>query len=253
MSAESRKEVTLENTTNEFRAHAVKPLECYSRGWRLIKDQYWLFLLIYLVTLIIGSSLSAGILLGPMMCGLYFCLFRKAEGTKVSFDMLFKGFPYFVESLLATLMMIVPILVLMVPVMIVFFGAYISMAMHAAGSETLPGSLIARMIGVEILAMVVLMLVSFLVGLFFIFIYPLIVERGLRAWPAVKMSFRGAWHNLGGLILLLLLNMVLAFAGVLACYVGAFFVGPIIMAAFFIAYRQIFGENPASAEGPADG
>jgi len=250
MSAGFRKEVSLENSTNAFRSHAVKPLECYSRGWRLIKDQYWLFLLIYLVGILLGSAVPLGVLLGPMMCGIYFCLFRKAEGTKVSFDMLFKGFSYFVESLLATLMMIVPMLLIMVPVMIVFFVVFASTAIHSAGAGAARGSVIASMIGVEFLAMFVLMLVSFLVGLFFTFAYPLIVDRGLRAWPAVKTSFRGAWHNIGGLILLFLLNMVFGFAGLLACYVGAFFVGPIMMAALFTAYRQVFPESPAGAEGP---
>jgi uncharacterized membrane protein len=43
--------------------------------------------------------------------------------------------------------------------------------------------------------------------------------------------------------------MILGFAGVLACYVGAFFVGPIMMAALFTAYRQVFPESPTSAEG----
>ncbi len=238
----------MENSTHDFRTHAVKPLECYSRGWRLIKDQYWLFLLIYLVTLIIGSLVPLGILLGPMMCGFYFCLFRKAEGTKVTFDMLFKGFSYFVESLLATLMMIVPMLLIMVPVIIVFFIVFVSTSLHSAGAGAARGSVIASMIGVEFLAMFVLMLVSFLVGLFFIFAYPLIVDRGLRAWPAVKLSFRAARHNLGGLILLFLLNFVLVSAGTLACYVGAFFVGTIMMAALFTAYQQVFGGSTAGVE-----
>jgi hypothetical protein len=239
----------LENETVPFRTHAVKPLECYSRGWLLIKDQYWLFLLINLVGMFIGSAVPLGILMGPMMCGIYFCLFTKADGKAVSFDLLFKGFSYFVESLLATLMMIVPMLILVIPLFIAFI-VYLSLAAHAVASRNSPGPLFASMIGGEFLMVAVLILFSSIIGLFFVFAYPLIVDRGLKAWPAVKMSFRGAWHNLGGMIVLILLNLLLGFAGMLFCYVGVFFVGPVLIAALFSAYRQVFGESKG-LEAPA--
>src|SRR5947209_9073420 len=95
-----------------FRSRAVRPVDCLTAGWRLIQDQYWLFLGITLVGLIIGSLAPLGILQGPCMCGIFYCLARRDRGRRVSFDMLFKGFDYFVDSLVATLFMIVPIMLL---------------------------------------------------------------------------------------------------------------------------------------------
>ncbi len=49
---------------------AVKPLECLRGGWNLIKDQYWLFLGITAVGILIGSFGPMAILLaGPSPTG----------------------------------------------------------------------------------------------------------------------------------------------------------------------------------------
>ena len=100
----------------------------------LVKDQYWLFVGMCLVAMLIGSVVPFGILLGPMMCGLYLTFFTKRRGQKVEFELLFKGFDYFGQSLIATLIHVVPIVVIVVPAYILFYvGLFMSVAIPQEG------------------------------------------------------------------------------------------------------------------------
>jgi len=61
---------------NDFNRGVIKPVECLKEAWGLIKDQYWLFLGICAVGMLIGSAFAI-VLMGPMMCGIYLCLFQR--------------------------------------------------------------------------------------------------------------------------------------------------------------------------------
>jgi len=91
-----------------FNRRAVRPVECLREGWQLIKDDYWLFLGICIIGVLIAGLVPMGILAGPMMCGINICLLRRMGGRPVKFDMVFRGFDHFLPSLLVG---IVPIAV----------------------------------------------------------------------------------------------------------------------------------------------
>jgi hypothetical protein len=210
-------------------------------GWSLIKDQYWLFLGISAVGIMIGSLGPMGILLGPMMCGIYLCLFAHLRGERVSFELLFKGFDYFAQSVIATLIQVVPVMLLLLPVYIVFFVLFMS-KMNSQRGYRRPAPIDPfdpLFVGLFIAIMVVV-LIGTLIGALFVFTYPLIVDRRLSALDAVKTSIRAVMANLGGVLGLMALGLLLGFAGMLLCYVGAFLVMPIGLAAWAVAYRQVF-------------
>ena len=75
---------------NDFNRGVIKPVECLKEAWGLIKDQYWLFLGICAVGMLIGSAFAIA-LMGPMICGIYLCLFQRMRGEPVKFENLFKG------------------------------------------------------------------------------------------------------------------------------------------------------------------
>ena len=90
------------------------------------------------------------------------------------------------------------------------------------------------------------MIVSLVVHAIFVFAYPLIVDRKLSGWEAIKTSYRAAQKNLGGIVGLILLNIGLGIVGVLFCFVGVYLVLPVTYAAYAAAYRQVFPESPVS-------
>ena len=67
------------------------------------KTQYWLFVGMTFVAFFIGSAVPFGILMGPMMCGIYLTCFAQRRREPVEFGLLFKGFDFFGPSVIATL------------------------------------------------------------------------------------------------------------------------------------------------------
>lgn len=222
-----------------FRRAAVEPVECFKTGWNLIKDQYWLFLGLTLVALIIGGAVPLGILLGPMMCGLYLVFLKKRRGEPIEFGQLFKGFDYFGASVVATLLHMAPVVVIVVPAYILFYvGMFATIAVQ--GDNPNPGAMFG-FFGFAMLVWVVIILLIVVVSIGFTFVYPLIVDRGLGGVDAVKLSFRAAMANFWRLLGLALLNTLLSICGLLLCIVGAYLILPISYAAIATAYEQVFG------------
>jgi len=224
-----------------FHSGVIRPMECLRGGWALIKDDYWLFMGIAVLGVIIASVAPFGILAGPMLCGIYICLLRRHDGKRVKFEMLFKGFDHFVQSFIATLIMMVPILVVMVPCYIAFIAVMMAQ-MPPPGQKAPPpnADALGTILGAYALFILVMLAISIVVSILFFFTYPLIVDRKLTGVQAVGLSIRAARANLGGLIGLVLLLNLLGILGVMACYIGAFFLLPVHFAAVAFAYRKVF-------------
>ena len=222
----------------EFRSGVIQPVECIKDGYELIRDQYWLFVGMAAIGVLIGNAVPFGILMGPMMVGLYMALFRKRRGELVEFGILFKGFDTFGDSVVVTILHMIPIAVIIVPAYIIFYVGFI-LSMQGGG-EPDPSALMglfAFLFVFWVIAILVIMVISVL----FTFAYPLIAERRLSGMNAIKLSFRAARANFWRLLALNLLNGLMVVGGMFLCYVGIFFVLPITFAALAIAYERVFG------------
>lgn len=223
----------------QFKRNAVEPVECIKAGWNLIKSQYWLFVGMALVGMIIGSVVPLGILMGPMMCGIYLALFKTRRGEPIEFGMLFKGFDYFGDAVIATLLHMIPVLIIFVPSYLLFYVG-IFMMVPRNGGEPDPGALFG-FLGFMLIFWLVIMAVLTVISVVFTFAYPLIVDRRMSGLNAVKLSIRAAWANFWRLLGMLLLSGLLVFASVFLCYIGIFLAMPIYYAAIATAYEQVFG------------
>ena len=226
----------------EFKRNVVQPIECIKAVLDSIKSQYWLFLGIVLVGMLIGILVPLGILLGPMMCGIYLALFQTRRGQPIEFGTLFKGFDYFADSLVATLIHLVPVVLIIIPAYLVFIAFYVGSLIALSQGGGPPN--IAALLGVLGALMIfwfVVILILIVLSIVFMFAYPLIVDRRLSGLDAVKLSIRAALANFWRLLGLVLLTTLLNFVGALFCYVGAIFVMPIGVAAIAAAYEQVFG------------
>jgi uncharacterized membrane protein len=222
-----------------FRRNAVEPVECIKGGWEIVKNQYWLFVGMTLVGILVGSAVPLGILLGPMMCGLYLTFFKVRRGEPIEFGTLFKGFDYFGPSVIATILHIVPIIAIVLPAYFLFYiSIFVSMA--AQGDDPNPAAFFGVMAMFGLFWLVV-MIVVIIISIGFTFAYPLIVDRKLQGFDAVKLSFRAAMANFWRLLGMMLLTSLMSVAGVFACYIGMFFVFPIVYATIAKAYEQVFG------------
>ena len=223
-----------------FRRQAVEPVSCIKGGWELIRSQYWLFVGMTLVGVLIGGAVPI-VLMGPMMCGLNLAFLKTRRGEPIEFGTLFKGFDYFGQALIAALLHSIPIIVIVVPAYILFYVfMVVSMAAASSGGDPNPGAVfgVMAMFGLFWLVVVALIIV---ISIGFLFVYPLIVDRKLSAIDAIKLSFRAALANFWRLLGMMILTSLMSVVGVLACYVGVFLVMPIGYAAIAKAYEQVFG------------
>jgi uncharacterized membrane protein len=152
---------------------------------------------------------------------------------------MFKGFDYFGPSLIATLLHILPIMAIVIPAYILFYLGFI-VSIAAQGNEPNPAAMfgVFAMFG---LFWIVMFLVILIVSIGFTFAYPLIVDRKLQGFDAVKLSFRAAMANFWRLLGMAILTFLLGFGGILLCYVGVFLTFPISYGAIAAAYDQVFG------------
>ena len=231
----------------EFKTGVIRPVECMREGWELIKDQYWLFFAITLVGMIIAGIIPFGILLGAMFCGIYYCLFQKMNGQPMTFEGLFKGFDYFVPGLIATLVLIIPAVILSILAYIPLIMMQFAMM---KSKNPNPGEIYAYLVFFTV-EMIVLWLVLGGIHAFLFFAYPLIVEYKLSGMDAFKLSARAVWKNLGGVAGFIALEVVLIFIGYLLCFVGVYLTLPLMFAGALVAYRKVFPpRNPENFYAP---
>ena len=235
---------------SEFRTGVIKPVECIKEGWALIKDQYWLFFGISVVGMLVGSAFAI-VLMGPMMVGIFLCLLQKQQKQPVDFGMLFKGFDLFVPGLIVTVLKMIPMIILMVPYYIFVVATMIGTMPRERNPTPEDSQLfVFSFVGLELGFFACILIVSIIVEIFFMLAYPLIADRRMSGLDAVKLSFRAAKANFGGIVGLLLLNGLFGFVGFLCCFVGVYFYLPVAFASHAIAYRRIFAATPSPFPSP---
>ena len=223
-----------------FNSGAVKPFECFSSGWRLIRGQYFLFVGLCLIIVVAVSCIPfTGIIWGAWMAGIYVGLLGKMRGEPASFNAISKGFGYFSPAWLVGLLSGLPFALISIGTRLMSWR-FDELHKQYPGDTPVPPEVLTEeftYLGLLVLAFVMFHIITSLV---FPFAYQLVVERNLSGWQATKLSARAAQANLGGVLGLVLLELVLGTAGILLCCIGLVFVMPLTKAAWAVAYRQVF-------------
>jgi uncharacterized membrane protein len=215
----------------EIRTGDIRAFECYREGWAMLRPQYGIILAVVLIGMLFGGAVS--IILGSMMCGIYICLFDLQEGRQVKIERLFQGFSYFLPGLLITILIMVPVIVMIAVVYIPLLAATF------AGGRMSSEELTAFLIGTFVIeAIFVVVMVCFHTLL--LFAYPLVVDKKLSAFQAVKWSAIGVWRNLSGVASLFGVGFLLSMAGMLLFCIGVYLTMPIMLAATTVAYRKVY-------------
>lgn len=230
----------------EFRTGAIKPVECVREAWTLIKGDYWLLFAISLVGAVTGA-VTLYILIGAMVCGIFKCYLKSIDGEKPVFEDLWAGLQFFWPSLGVTLAIVVP-LVLWVGIMMVTL--YLPILNNAISGRKMDDDAMFGTVAVGLGVDLVVALIMVTVHSLLIFCFPLIVDRGMSSWDAMKLSSRASLKNVGGITGMILVNMGLALLGELAFCVGLYLMIPIITAANLVAYRKVFPAPDSRNLGP---
>ncbi len=226
----------------DIRRVKIRPIDLMKRAYRLVGEQYWLFLGISFVGMLIGSAVPFGLILGPMLVGIYLCYLECERGEQVKFTMLFRGFDHFKESFVTTLFLLAATFVVIIPLMIAMFAiVFLPMLDQMNQGNDPPAS---PQIPAAMFVLYPLMLVAnVVIAMPFLFAFQLIADRELAALDAVKTSVRAVWKNFDGVVWYMIVLVAVTFALACMCYVPAFLFMPISFGSLFVLYRDIFPAN----------
>lgn len=228
-------------------------LGCIGRAWNILSANFWLLVggcAVYL--LIIGGlsgfaqipligvlfSLANFIITGPLLGGVYYFVFRVMRRQPAEVGAVFNGFSdnlgqlilgHIIPTLIAGATALPGIIMAAIPIVIM------------AENEQPNAALIAIAVVGFLLAMIPLIYFS----LAWAFTIPLIVDKRLDFWPAMKASRaqvgRHFWTMLGLIVVLSIINIV----GMIACCIGLFVTMPLFFVAMLLAYEILFASRTA--------
>ena len=228
-----------------FNSGVVRPFQCLSLGARLIKDQYFVYVLLCIVILVILTCVPfSGLFWGCWMAGIYAALFGRMRGEWATFsNTVSKGFSVVGPSFLVAILWNLPFVPLGIGIEI-FSRWQDQIEKSYPGTKAVPPDVLTTQFAIlgGLLAFYVL---AFLItGLIFPFAYQLVADRKMTGWKAVKLSARASRANFGGVLGLVIIDMVLVACGFALCCIGLSFVMPWSKSAWAIAYTEVFSRAP---------
>ena len=178
-----------------------------SRGWELLKTDYWTFVgvtALMIVVLAVANFIPiAGLLLnGVLLGGVQYYYLKRLRGQSAELSDCFLGFSVMtgaliIASLLVTVFTTIGIFLLILP------GIYLAVA--------------------------------------YSFTFLLALDHGLDFWPAMEVSRRVITKNWFWMFLLIIVAALLSALGLLLVGIGYFLTAPLFYATIVAAYEQLIG------------
>ncbi len=219
----------------QFNTGVIRPVECYKEAWELVKNQFWLLLVI----VIVGGAIAAFsmyILLGAMVCGIFYSYLRVIDGKDFKFEDLFKGFGFWLPGLVVGIFFIVPMFMLYA---LIYIPPLVAITTNPNITQDELLKIISASLAVDFIFTIFMVCLHTLL----MFSFPLVVDRKLSAFQAMKTSAKAVWANLSGVAGLWGLGFLMSLAGILVFCIGIYLAVPIMIGANLLAYRKVF---PAS-------
>ena len=190
------------------------------------------------------------LVIGPMAGGVYVVYLKVIRQQNAGVGDAFAGFQKaFGQLYLGALMVGLVAGLCMLPAQYVFqsnAGALLAQLQDAQAQHLTPEllqnllpQLLHAFVGALPVALICLIPMTYL-AVSWMFTLPLIVDREMKFWPAMKTSFKMVnrhWWQVFGLFVL---ASLITFAGFFGCCIGILFTAPIGIAATMYAYETIF-------------
>jgi hypothetical protein len=255
--------------------------DCFSCGWKLFKENMGTLFGAFIVAILLAAvgvsiinavlmvlapkivltspilrqffniALQAGVavVMGPLFGGLYYIFIQKMRGLPADVGDIFIGFKkLFSQLFLGNFAVGFFVGLCMIPYNLTQAAKVeplLEQMRHASTPADMQGILpeLWAAIFSTLPVLLVCMIPATYLGVNWMFTLPLIIDKQLKFWPAMKASWKKAhqhwWLLLGFVVVVGLLNL----AGFCACCIGLLFTIPIGTAALMFAYETIFGES----------
>jgi len=174
------------------------PGKWIGEGWELVKADMGNYVLISLIFFLLNG---VPLIQGALIAGFHIYTMKKLMGRRAEFGDLFKGFNFFIPTLVASLL-----------IGLFTFGATLLCI--------IPGLVVAAM---------------------YKFTYLFIVDKRMDFWPAMQASHAVVKNDYFGFTMFLLLAVLVNLLGALVCIVGLLVSIPVTFAAITVAYKELVG------------
>ena len=185
----------------------ARPGHWIGAGWEMVKGDMGNYALLGLAFLALNALVPV-ILQGPLFAGFHIYCIKRILGRPAEFPDLFKGFNFFVPTLVASLIIS----------LFVFAGSLLCV---------IPGLVLAAM---------------------YKFTYLFIVDKRMDFWPAMQASHAVVKNDYFGFTMFLILMALVNLLGALCCIVGILISIPVTLAAITVAYQELVGLDPATPD-----
>ncbi len=190
------------------------------------------------------GSIAQIVATGPLVGGWYLYFLKRMRGLPTEWGDAWAGFssPMLAQLVLQYVVAFVANLVVMLPMIVAFFFVIFGSIAATAADERMAPLVLVGLGGVGLVAIGAMIYLS----LAFMFALPLIIDKQLPFWPAMKLSWRVAHQQFLPLLGLLLLCGLVCVAGFLALCVGLVVAVPVGVASLAFAYEDLFSDaHPA--------
>src|SRR5437764_2183726 len=174
-------------------------------GWEMVKADIGNLILVGLVFLLLSG---VPLIQGALIAGFHYYFLKRLLGRPAELADLFKGFNFFVPTLVASLLI----------GLFVFGGTLLCI---------IPGLVVAAM---------------------YKFTYLFIIDKRMDFWQAMQASHAVAKNDYFGFTMFLLLTVLVNLLGLLCCIVGLLVSIPVTFAAITIAYQELVGFDPTTPD-----
>jgi uncharacterized membrane protein len=179
------------------------PGKWIGEGWDLVKQDMGNYVLMTLIFFLLNG---VPFIQGALIAGFHIYTMKKVMGRRAEFGDMFKGFNFFIPTLVAALLI---------------------------GIFTCIGTLFCIIPGLVVAAM-------------YKFTYLFIVDKRMDFWPAMQASHAVVKNDYFGFTMFLLLAFLVNCLGFLCCVVGLLVTVPATFAAITVAYKEIVGFEPST-------
>ena len=245
------------------REYRVEIGACLERGWNLFKNN---------VGSVIGATLLAGLVffagyavtagaavvlpamnflnvliqplyVGPLTGGVLWYFLRLARGEQAGVGDVFSGFSRnFLQLFLASLVQTLLIFACVIPVAIVAGLGFAGLSAGGRGGNPFAsGAGVGLIIGLVIAGLITFVAIVYLT-VCWTHSMLLIMDKGMKFWPAMRLSRKvvsKTWGNWGMTLLFIIVGGLISSAGALACLVGLLVTVPL----YFAMMAHLYDDN----------
>ena len=203
-----------------------------SEGFSLVRENLGVFVGFAVVSMIIASM--AGVLMigsilvsAPLSAGYIIAANKARSGFKPEFGDFFKGFDFFGQLVVYSLIVLLIMVCMAIPI-----GIFVLFMVNINGGGIV-GGLLAMSFALGIIAAIIYIAVSY------IWAPHLVVFGDMKAWDAMETSRKIVKKNFGNILGFLMLLGLINFAGALFLGVGLLFTIPATAVALYIAFEDV--------------